>query len=381
MSGQGTNDSPDKSSPTGEPDPNTSKSTTNKINKPEPSSRWDPLRDERSKFDRQSAWRRRGQEINSRLGSLSTSGSNRSQWKPPTSYSVQRRMNEQKLQQIRQTNTIRDQGMVPSSQETVPKTSPLDMDDEVVAPPVYRVGEVVLCNGDVTGYATIHVEILEYKCSLNPTYYVKSIRSGRCFHATPRYLKRDPDSISKVTQNLPHWSTPHNAPSQNKGLISFSSQTEMSTLSLLTPDQLKNKQSDAGTVATAESTMVDSFALYSESTDTSSYARSLQLGTRQRSLAASGTTNHYTESQPLASIQASRIAAVPAPLTSVTYVPAGGSVVSEFASNSVVNQTTPIQRANSVPTKGAGAPKAVLHAVYGRPPRRKVISQESYFTW
>jgi hypothetical protein len=31
--------------------------------------------------------------------------------------------------------------------------------------------------------------------------------------------------------------------------------------------------------------------------------------------------------------------------------------------------------------KTSGVPKAALHSVYGRPPRRKVISQENYHTW
>jgi hypothetical protein len=31
--------------------------------------------------------------------------------------------------------------------------------------------------------------------------------------------------------------------------------------------------------------------------------------------------------------------------------------------------------------KTGGVPKAALHSVYGRPPRRKVISQENYYTW
>jgi len=37
----------------------------------------------------------------------------------------------------------------------------------------------------------------------------------------------------------------------------------------------------------------------------------------------------------------------------------------------------PLSRIN----KTAGVPKAALHSVYGRPPRRKVISQDDYHTW
>jgi hypothetical protein len=45
------------------------------------------------------------------------------------------------------------------------------------------------------------------------------------------------------------------------------------------------------------------------------------------------------------------------------------------------NNSNPYKGISFKLNKTSGVPKAALHSVYGRPPRRKVISQENYHTW
>jgi hypothetical protein len=133
-----------------------------------------------------------------------------------------------------------------------------------------------------------------------------------------------------------------------------------------------------------KSSASNSARMADSSTVTTSASTISTTDSARQGMSASGTTTKFTSMQPetVYGMRHEQPETISVQKEATTAASSVGSITIDGGSGGGSHHNiNPYKGTSFKLNKTSSVPKAALHSVYGRPPRRKVISQENYYTW